>query len=196
MDGVLLFSEDAWFAVYNDTLRHFGHAPIDRAAFDAIYGNGTEADRDMYMPERSLEEVDAAYARFFEEHADKVSANPEALPVLQALRARGVSTAVATNTNRRLATRLLTSAKLLDAVDALAAADEAGAGKPDPAVVRLAASRIDVPLSDALFVGDSRYDEGAARAAPVSFVGYRYGTGARVESLTELLNGHTARPVL
>jgi HAD superfamily hydrolase (TIGR01509 family) len=113
--------------------------------------------------------------------------------VLLELRARGVATAVATNTNRRLATRLLANVELLEAVDALACADEAGAGKPDPAVVRLAASRLGVALSDALFVGDSRYDEGAALAAPVSFVGYRYGGGARVESLAELLNGNLAR---
>ena len=49
MDGVLVFSEDAWFAVYNETLLAFGHPAIARAAFDAIYGNGTEADRDTYM---------------------------------------------------------------------------------------------------------------------------------------------------
>jgi phosphoglycolate phosphatase len=193
MDGVLLFSEDAWFSVYNDTLTLFGHAPIDRASFDAIYGNGTEADRDTYMPERSLEEIDAAYARFFEERLGEARVNPEALPVLRELRARGVASAVATNTNRRLATRLLANVELLEAVDALACADEAGAGKPDPAVVRLAASRLGVALSDALFVGDSRYDEGAALAAPVSFVGYRYGGGTRVESLAELLNGNLAR---
>ena len=193
---MLLFSEDAWFDVYNDTLEHFGHAPIDRAAFDAIYGNGTEADRDTYMPERSLEEIDAAYARFFEERAGRVRVNPEARPVLEELRARGVATAVATNTNRRLATRLLTNAGLLGAVDALASADEAGAGKPDPAVVRLAAARLSVALADALFVGDSRYDEGAAAAAPVRFVGYRYGEGARIASLAELLNGNVARAML
>jgi len=186
MDGVLLFSEDAWFAVYNDTLRAFGHEPIPRAAFDAIYGNGTEADRDTYMPERTVEEVDAAYARFFEERLDHVRVNAEALPALAALRARGVSTAVATNTNRPLAERLLGRAGLLPAVDALACADEAGAGKPDPAVVRLAAARIGVSLPDALFVGDSRYDEGAALAAPVRFVGYRFGRGVRVESLAEI----------
>src|SRR5260221_13851702 len=33
MDGVLVFSEDAWFAVYNETLVRFGHAPIPRDAF-------------------------------------------------------------------------------------------------------------------------------------------------------------------
>lgn len=187
MDGVLVFSEEAWFLVYNDTLSGFGHEPVDRAAFDAIYGNGTEADRDKYMPERSVADVDAAYRRFFEERLDAIRGNPEAVPVLAALRARGVRSAVATNTNRALAERILKATGVLPHVDVLAGADEAGAGKPDPAVVRLAAERAGAPLSEALFVGDSKYDAGAAAAAPIRFVGYRFGDGERVERLEELL---------
>jgi phosphoglycolate phosphatase/AHBA synthesis associated protein len=159
MDGVLVFSEDAWFAVYNETLQAFGHPSITRAAFDAIYGNGTEADRDTYMPERTVEEVDAAYARFFEARLDLIRPNPEAADVLRELRGMGVSISVATNTNRPLAGRILREKGLLALVDAVAGADEAGAGKPDPAVVRLASVRAGVPLEACLFVGDSRYDE-------------------------------------
>lgn len=183
MDGVLVFSEDAWFAVYNDTLTHFGHARVDRPAFDAIYGNGTEADRDTYMPERSVPEVDAAYGRFFEKRLGLVRSNPEAAPALEAWRRAGVRTSVATNTNRPLAERILRTAGLFDLVDAVSGADEAGAGKPDPAVVRLAAARVGTRLEDCVFVGDSRYDAAAALAAPVRFLGYRFDAGERVESL-------------
>ena len=54
MDGVLVFSEEAWFAVYNDTLGFFDYSPISRDVFDAIYGNGTKADRDTYMRRQTL----------------------------------------------------------------------------------------------------------------------------------------------
>ncbi|MBK9062396.1 MAG: HAD family hydrolase [Acidobacteria bacterium] len=183
MDGVLVFSEDAWFAVYNETLAHFGHAEISRAAFDEIYGNGTAADRDAYMPERSVAEVDAAYERLFAARLDRIRPNPEAADVLRELRRMGVATSVATNTNRPLASRILEAQGLLSLVDAVTGADEAGAGKPDPAVVRLAAERAGAPLDACVFVGDSRFDEEAARRAPVRFLGYRYGSGERVESL-------------
>jgi phosphoglycolate phosphatase len=184
MDGVLVFSEDAWFAVYNETLAQFGHAPIPREAFDAIYGNGTEADRALYMPERSVAEIDAAYTRFFQEHLEAIRPNDEAPRVLSDLRARGLRTGVATNTNRPLATRILGRFGLLPLLDAVACADEAGAGKPNPAVLYLAAGRLDVSLSATLFVGDSRYDAEAARRAPVPFVGYRLGGGVRVDTLS------------
>ena len=186
MDGVLVFSEDAWFAVYNETLAHFGHSPISREAFDAIYGNGTEADRDAYMPERTVAEVDAAYARFFEARLDRIRPNPEAVDTLRELDRMGVARSVATNTNRPLAARILDVQGLLPLLDAVTGADEAGAGKPDPAVVRLAAERVGAPLEACVFVGDSRFDEEAARRAPVRFLGYRYGSGERVASLSTL----------
>ena len=187
MDGVLVFSTEAWFGVYNDTLVHFGHAPIGRAEFLRIFGNGTQADRAMYMPERSVEEIDGAYRRFFAERLDAIELNPEAMPVLRRLRTQGVRTALATNTNRKLAQSILERFGVLDLLTSLACADEAGAGKPDPAVIRLAASRIGLDLPECLMVGDSRYDEEAARQAPVAFCGYRFGSPAtRIEALSEI----------
>jgi phosphoglycolate phosphatase/AHBA synthesis associated protein len=187
MDGVLVFSEEAWFGVYNETLRHFGREEVSRADFDLIYGNGTEADRDRYLPERTVEEVDAAYRRFFSRHLHRVRINEEAVDLLEELRERGIPTCVATNTNRALAEEILARVGLRARVDHVASADEAGAGKPDPAVVRLAASRLGIALEACLFVGDSRYDAGAAAAAPVRFAGYRYGSGDRVEDLRDIL---------
>jgi HAD superfamily hydrolase (TIGR01549 family) len=186
MDGVLVFSEDAWFAVYNETLASFGHAPISRAAFDAIYGNGTAADRAAYMPERTVAEIDSAYARFFEARLGRIRPNPDAPAALAALRDAGIRTSVATNTNRALAGLILEAQGLLGLLDAVTGADEAGAGKPEPAVVRLAAARAGAPLEDCLLVGDSRYDEEAARRAPVRFVGFRYGAAPRLETLAAL----------
>ena len=187
MDGVLVFSEEAWFLVFNDTLRFFDARPIGREEFFAIYGSGTKADRDAYMPRQTVEEVDAAYARFFRERIDAVRPNEEAPRVLSALRERGVKAAVATNTVSVLAREVLALTGLLPLLDAVASPDEAGAPKPDPAVLRLAAKRIGLDPLECLFTGDSRYDEGAAAAAGVRFVGHRFGTGERVESLSELL---------
>lgn len=188
MDGVLVFSEDAWFSVFNETLTGFGHRPVSRAEFDAIYGNGAAADRDAYMTERTVTEIDAAYARLFEQHLGEIRPNREAVPVLAQLRRRGIRTSVATNTTAPLARRVLALHGLLPLLDATASADEAGEGKPDPAVVRLAADRVGTPLAECLFVGDSRFDAAAALAAPVRFVGLRHGGGTRIERLGELLD--------
>ncbi len=187
MDGVLIFSTEAWFGVYNDTLSHFGHRRIGREEFLRIFGNGTQADRAAYMPERSVGEIDGAYRRFFAERLGDIRVNPEAAPALRRLRELGVRTSLATNTNRPLAEAILARLGIAGLLDAFACADEAGAGKPDPAVVRLAAERLELPLADCVMIGDSRYDEEAARAAPVEFRGYRYGAApTRIEALSEI----------
>jgi HAD superfamily hydrolase (TIGR01549 family) len=187
MDGVLVFSTEAWFGVYNDTLAHFGHPRIGREEFLRIFGNGTQADRAAYMPERTVEEIDGAYRRFFAERLGDIAVNPEAGPALRRLRELGVRTSLATNTNRPLAETILGRLGIAGLLDAFACADEAGAGKPDPAVVRLAAKRLSLSLSDCLMVGDSKYDEEAARDAPVAFRGYRYGPPpTRIEALSEI----------
>jgi len=187
MDGVLVFSTEAWFGVYNDTLSHFGHPRIGREEFLGIFGNGTRADRAAYMPERTVEEIDGAYRRFFAGRLGDVALNREAPDVLRRLRERGVRTSLATNTHRALAEAILGRLEIAGLLDAFACADEAGAGKPDPAVVRLAADRLGLPLSDCVMVGDSVYDEEAARTAPVAFRGYRYGAAlTRIEALSEI----------
>jgi HAD superfamily hydrolase (TIGR01549 family) len=187
MDGVLVFSRKAWYEVYNRTLAHFGHPPIGAEAFDRIFGNGTQADRAAYMPERSLEEIDEAYRRFFANRLDRVEVNPEAAPVLRSLARNGVRIALATNTNRRLAEAILDYFGLRQYFAELASADEAGAGKPDPAVLHLASERLGIALDHSVFVGDSRYDEEAARRAPVRFIGFRYGAfPTRIEELSAI----------
>jgi phosphoglycolate phosphatase/AHBA synthesis associated protein len=157
MDGVLVFSEDAWFAVYNRTLVHFGRAPVSRAEFDSIYGNGATADRDGYMPDRSVEEIEATYAGLFEDHLGEIRPNTEAIGVLAQLRRRGIRTAVATNTTAPLARRILDLHGLFPS-RRHGLGQRGGGGKPDP-VVRLAAGADRDPLPECLFVGDSRFDE-------------------------------------
>jgi HAD superfamily hydrolase (TIGR01509 family) len=147
------------------------------------------------MPDRTVEEIEATYARLFEEHLERIRPNAEAKGVLTELRRRGIRTAVATNTTAPLARRLLALHGLLPLLDATASADEAGAGKPDPAVVRLAAARVATPLESCLFVGDSRFDARAAAAAPVRFVGLGHGDGERIERLGELLGLVAAAPL-
>src|SRR5450759_3929815 len=162
MDGVLVFSEDVWFSVYNATLAHFSHAAISREDFDAIYGNGTEADRAMYMPERTVSEIDAAYARFFADRLDEIRVNPEAPGVLGALRAAGVRTALATNTNRPLADRILSLAGLAPLLDAVASSAEATASSSG---ARPARERIRSASGRFVFVA-SAVRTPAARSAP------------------------------
>jgi HAD superfamily hydrolase (TIGR01509 family) len=116
-----------------------------------------------------LERLSAAFLRPIFATA---SLDPDALPVLDALRARGQSLAIVSNTPWGSAAAAwrdeLNRHGLLAAVDAAVFCVEAGFRKPHPAPIRRALEALDVSAGDALFVADDvRWDVLGARAAGV-----------------------------
>jgi len=100
------------------------------------------------------------------------SLDPDALPVLDALRSRGQSLAIVSNTPWGSAAPAwrdeLDRHGLLAAVDAAVFCTETGFRKPHPAPIRRALEALHVSARDALFVGDDvRWDVLGARAAGV-----------------------------
>jgi HAD superfamily hydrolase (TIGR01509 family) len=93
---------------------------------------------------------------------------PRALETATGLRARGLELAVVSNWDIGLAERLerIGMDTLFTAIVTTA---EAGAPKPDPAVFRLALTRLGVEPSRALHVGDEPEDEQGALAAGMRF---------------------------
>ena len=93
---------------------------------------------------------------------------PGAREVLEGLRVRGLQLAVAANWDCSLHAQLerLGADRLFSAVVTSA---EAGAAKPDPAVLRIALERLGADPARALHVGDEDADERAARAAGMRF---------------------------
>jgi putative hydrolase of the HAD superfamily len=101
--------------------------------------------------------------------------DPDAIPVLRALRHGGVLLAIVSNTpwgSSAAAWRAeLDRHGLLAAVDATVFCVDAGFRKPHPAPIRRALGALNVDACDALFVGDDpRWDVAGAQAAGVRAV--------------------------
>lgn len=86
----------------------------------------------------------------------------DSLPVLRALRARGIRTAIVSNCDH--ATRpVVDGLGLTDEVDAMILSFEAGVAKPDRGIYEAALDRLGVGAAEALFVDDQAwYCDGAA----------------------------------
>ena len=91
---------------------------------------------------------------------------PDTAPVLEALRARGVRTAVVSNI----------AWDVRRAFDSLGCGPEefvlsfeVGVVKPDPRIFRTALQRLGIPAEATLMIGDSEETDGAARAVGCSF---------------------------
>lgn len=187
MDGVLLKSEEAWFRTLELAGETFRGHPVTREEFAPTFGQGTEADARTFKLNISPDELNRFYVEHFPRFAaESTWVNPEAAETLRTLRARGLRTGLVTNSVTPIARALLAPPGLLELLDALACSDEA-ASKPAPDLVLLACRKLSVSPGETWFVGDSRFDEGAATAAGSHFVAYGWGNARRVDSLSALL---------
>jgi HAD superfamily hydrolase (TIGR01509 family) len=91
-------------------------------------------------------------------------AYPDAVPTLQALRARGVATAAVSNVGFDLRP-VLAGLGLLGLLDAVVLSCEVGAVKPQPAIFAAACAAVGVEPGDALMVGDHAQADGGAADA-------------------------------
>jgi len=186
LDGVLVKSWEAWFKVVEEAGIRFRGRAVTREEFAPTFGQGTNADVKAFGFNLTPAELDAFYAEQFLKHALHVWVNPEAAPLLNALRARGLKLAVVTNTVTPLAHEILRAAKLESLFDLIACADQVPHAKPAPDLVLHACAKLGVATNDAWMIGDSRFDRGAANGAGVRFVGLELDGDFRVESLSQL----------
>jgi len=171
-----------------------GHPRLGREAILRAWGQGLDADVRTFFPGLTPSELAREYEAEFGRHLDRVQPIAGAAALLSTLRKAGVCRAVVTNSPARLAHDLLRAAGLAEFVESVTGGDEVPAGKPNPAMLRLALDRLDVAAERAVMIGDTANDIEAAAAAGVFSIGYRFQGDARVQRLVDVLALVTERP--
>lgn len=187
MDGVLVDSFRCWWMLLNDTLASRGDRPLTRDEFQSTWGQDVEADRRRFFPDWTIERLTRHYERRFPEYMKHVETEPDSASVLDRLRRDGKLLAVATNSPVKIATTLLEHAGLARRLDRIVGVDMVAQGKPEPDLLVHIGEELGVSASEMCYVGDSEFDAGAARAAGVTFIGYRREGDARIERLGDLM---------
>ena len=124
------------------------------------------AEADAALHERAVAAMAEAYPRV------PVSENrvlPGARDMLAALADRGLALALCTN-KPRMPAELVLRGLSLGPFASVVCGDDGPARKPDAAMVHRACAKLRVPVSEAVYVGDSEIDHGAAAAAGMRFV--------------------------
>ena len=188
LDGVLVKSEEAWFRAVEESGRRFrGGRAVTREEFAPTFGQGTAADVEVFGLQCTPAELDAFYVTEFLRHVPTVWVNPDAAALLQELERRGLCRGLVTNSVGPIADALLAHGGLSPWLPVRATSDRVPNAKPAPDLVLLACRELGVAPSEAVLVGDSRYDREAAAAAGVRFVGLCLDGDARIERLGELV---------
>jgi HAD superfamily hydrolase (TIGR01509 family) len=185
LDGVLIDSYETWFHLTAAAARAHGCPPVTPEAYRACWGQSVAKDAEVFLPGHSFEQLDAYNNAHHHEHLHHTVRDPAALEVLAALRARGVLTAVCTNTPQPLAGQILDHLGLHP--DVRVAETDVAHPKPAPDMLLRALDLLGVSAEDAWMVGDSRFDAAAAAAAGVRFAGVRRDGLVRLEDLADVL---------
>ena len=187
MDGVLLHSYDAWFALVNHVARVAGMSPISPESFAEGWGQGIAVDVEVWFPGMTIRELEALYAAHFTEHLEHVAVEPDAAACFARIRAAGLPIAVITNTPRVMAEPLLAHAGLVP--DTLVGGTDIEHAKPAPDMVLLACERLGVDPATSVVIGDSIYDGQAAAAAGAGFVRVGPDFSTLADAVAEALAG-------
>lgn len=175
MDGLLIDSERAIMAAWLDAARALGR-PLTPDSYAAVVGrDATASDRLLAETMGGMDVVRAA-----REHADRLlSGRPPALrfplkagaaTLLRRLASLGVPCALASSSARDEIEARLHAVGVRDCFRAVAGGDEVAAGKPDPAVYRLAAERAGLRPDTCLAFEDSPNGARAALASGAALV--------------------------
>jgi HAD superfamily hydrolase (TIGR01509 family) len=170
LDGVILDSETPEVRAWEETYARYG-LRFPRASWLLNVGRN-DGPWDPLAPFRGAESpaapdavVGAWRTRVDALLPEYLAPLPGVVPLLRALRARGVRTAVASSSRRGWIARVLAQLDLQGQFDAAAGGDEVPRAKPAPDVYRLAAQRLGVPPAACVALEDSPAGVQAARAA-------------------------------
>jgi phosphoglycolate phosphatase len=200
LDGTLVDTAPDLLGALNHVLSDAGLAPVDLPTVATLIGNGARA-----MMERGFSvhgvtlpapDMDAAFERFITYYIDNIAVGSRpfdgCVPALDALLDAGATLCVCTNKRQDLSERLIGELGLTRRFAAILGADRATNRKPHPDHVFEAVRAAGGNPARALFVGDSRTDERAARNAGLPFLFVTFGYEAEtVENLApDAVIGH------
>lgn len=177
MDGVLVDSFEMWFHAMNEVAVELDCPAISREAIAAVFGQGIDEDLRTFFRGVARETLTAAYQRAVTRNVHRMEVNPGARAALDDLARRGVGRAIVTNTQASAVPAVLAACGLADHFEAVIGVVAELREKPAPDMLFAACAALGVAPDDALMVGDSGYDAGAAHAAGIAYLHYEMRSG-------------------
>ena len=204
LDGTLVDTAPDIAAATNEMLSALGGTPLPEADIVALIGHGIDRLVAAALARSMPADADPAMAShasalFRDCYGERLFVQSRVYPgvteALDALAARGIRTCCITNKLTAFALRLLDAAGLSARLSFTLGADRPEDRKPAPRLLLAACARLAVAPGEMLYVGDSRVDVEAARAAggAAAVVDYGYGDtrlcapDATLGSLAELV---------
>jgi len=176
-DGTLFDSTALITRAIQAAVRDVGGTVPGDAAASHVIGMGLAqalAHAAPDVPKERYAELGARYRHHYKAQQNGISLFDGVLPMLEALKRRGHTLAVATGMSRLGLDVALRTVQLQRVFDASRTADQTAA-KPDPLMLHELAREFDLPPERILMVGDTTHDLQMARNANCASVAVSYG---------------------
>lgn len=183
LDGTLIDSAGDIADALNVALRKSGLAPFSEAEVRMMVGGGARVLIDRALTARGAPTDTALAQRLHSDFLETYRTASVARTVvydhgrelLASLRQLGIRIAVCTNKPQAITEDVLAKLELRECFQAVVGATDALPRKPHPAMLLAALSALDANPKDALMIGDSAADVGAARAVEIFVIAVSFG---------------------
>lgn len=188
LDGVIIHSLDAWLRVFNDTRQFYKLPKISKKEFvDAIWGGSIERDIKIYFKGKTVEEISKHYFSNMGKFKANTKLNPNVKETLKKLKEKKIKLGLVTNTYKKAVLEILKYHKINNLFDAVVGGDEIEHGKPAPDSLFEVCKRLNIKPEEAILVGDTINDAGAAKNAEMFFIGYKINGDLKIGDFEDLL---------
>lgn len=175
-DGVLFDSLDANRRLYNHICVSVGRSPLTDAELAFCHMHTVfECLHYLFSHDAELEARAAEFLKgvSLSDFIEYLKMEPHVFEVLDALRARGITTAISTNRTTTMK-HIMDRFALRPHFDLVVCALDVARPKPDPESVEKILRELRGDREKTLYVGDSEVDRKTARSAGVRFVAYKH----------------------
>lgn len=186
LDGTLLDSIADIQRALNEALDQFGLEGYGEEDVKGFVGEGIGTLVRLALEGRGRpdlqDEALRAAKTFYQDHpAERAELFPDVAETLKFFRSRGIKQVIITNKPHEIALHSCASTGLTELVDLILGENNDHPLKPDPAMLKMAASSLGVDLAHCVMIGDGRADIRTAQEAGIPSVGVSWGMNARAE---------------
>ena len=172
-DGVLFDTEQANRIYYSNILQHFGRPAVTDEQFAFVHMHTIfESLAYLFPDEKTLAAVHVFRKTMdYQQYLGYLTVEPHLVSLLEKLKPQ-FKTAIATNRTDTM-NRLLAKFDLDGYFDLVVTASDVEQPKPHPDALLKISDHFNIRPDQVMYIGDSRLDELAARAAGMPLVAYR-----------------------
>ena len=188
-DGVMFDTAQANRFYYSHILQHFGRSAVTDEQFTFVHMHTVDESMAYLFPDEQI--LAAAYefrkSMDYSQYLGYFTIEPHLVSLLEKLRPQ-IKTTIATNRTDTI-DRLLAAFNLDGYFDLVVTASDVKRPKPHPEALLKILNYFDFEPDQTIYIGDSKVDEMAARAAAIPWVAFRnreLSADYHIDSLKEL----------